>query len=152
MSPEMPLHRVRPCLSWTVNEASRHKVSALQDEVRHFKTASQHKLQALEMQQLREHDAAVAKQLREAEDELKALRGGAEKRLAEVESQRSREMEVHERRIVKLMSVIEALTTAGDERTDMRVLSEKMNQLREVSRECGPQPPAHTALPKPAHI
>ena len=37
-------------------EASRHKVSALQDEVRNFKTASQHKLQALEMQQLRERD------------------------------------------------------------------------------------------------
>ena len=41
-------------------------------------------------------------------------------------------MEVHEKRIVKLMSVIEALTTAGDERTDMRVLAEKMSQLREV--------------------
>ena len=41
-------------------------------------------------------------------------------------------METHERRIVKLMSVIEALTSAGDERTDMRVLAEKMNQLREV--------------------
>ena len=38
---------------------------------------------------------------------MKALRGGSEKRLGEVEAQRSREMEVHERRIVKLMSVIE---------------------------------------------
>ena len=43
-------------LGWQLGEreASRHKVSALQDEVRNFKTASQHKLQALEMQQLRE--------------------------------------------------------------------------------------------------
>ena len=113
-------------------EASRHKVSALQDEVRNFKTASQHKLQALEMQQLRERDGQLTRKLREAEDEVKALRGGSEKRLGEVEAQRSREMEVHERRIVKLMSVIEALTSAGDERTDMRMLAEKMNQLREV--------------------
>ena len=113
-------------------EVSRHKVSALQDEVRNFKTASAHKMQALEMQQLRERDVAMGKKLREAEDEVKVLRGAGEKRLLEVEGQRSREMETHERRIVKLMSVIEALTSAGDERTDMRVLAEKMNQLREV--------------------
>ena len=62
----------------------------------------------------------------------RSSRAQSEKRLAEVETQRKREMEVHERRIVKLMSVIEALTTAGDERTDMRVLAEKMSQLREV--------------------
>ena len=49
-----------------------------------------------------------------------------------MEAQRAREVDVHERRVVKLMSVIEALTSAGDERTDMRVLAEKMNQLREV--------------------
>lgn len=52
-------------------EASRQKVSQLQDEVRNFKTASQHKLQNLEMQQLRERDQTMAKKLRDAEDELK---------------------------------------------------------------------------------
>ena len=114
-------------------EASRQKVSMLQDEVRNFKSASQHKLQSMEMTQLREREATLSRKIREAEDEIKALRGGGEKRLADVEAARSREVEIHERRIVKLMSVIEALTTAGgDERTDMRVLAEKMNQLREV--------------------
>ena len=88
------------------------------------------------MAQLRERDAGLSKRLREAEDELKALKQNNEKRVGEVEAQRGREAEIHERRIIKLMSVIEALTTAGDERTDMRVLAEKMNQLREVNRVC----------------
>jgi hypothetical protein len=104
--------------------------------VRNFKTASQHKLQSLEMQQLREREATLGKKLRELEEELKTSKGQGEKRLGEVEAQRAREMEVHERRIVKLMSVIEALTAAGgDERSDMRVLAEKLAQLREVSEE-----------------
>jgi hypothetical protein len=113
-------------------EASRSKVNLLQDEVRNFKTASQHKLQQMELQQVREREASQAKRLRELEDEIRGLRGTGEKKVGEVEAQRAREMETHERRIVKLMAVLEALTSAGDERTDLAALAEKMNHLREV--------------------
>ena len=113
-------------------EASRSKVNLLQDEVRNFKTASQHKLQQMELQQVREREASQAKRLRELEDEIRGLRGTGEKKVGDVEAQRAREMETHERRIVKLMAVLEALTSAGDERTDLAALAEKMNHLREV--------------------
>jgi hypothetical protein len=113
-------------------EASRSKVNLLQDEVRNFKTASQHKLQQMELQQVREREASQAKRVRELEDEIRGLRGTGEKKVGEVEAQRAREMETHERRIVKLMAVLEALTSAGDERTDLAALAEKMNHLREV--------------------
>ncbi|KOO33838.1 kinesin-like protein [Chrysochromulina tobinii] len=64
-------------------EASRSKVNLLQDEVRNFKTASQHKLQQMELQQVREREASQAKRLRELEDEIRGLRGTGEKKVRE---------------------------------------------------------------------
>ena len=67
-----------------------------------------------EMTQLKERDTSLQKKVHEMEDEGRKLRVSGEKRLGEAEAQRSREMELHEKRIVKLMNVIEALTTAGE--------------------------------------
>ena len=50
--------------------------------------------------QLRERETTFNKRLHESESELKALRGGGEKRVAEVEAQRAREVcDTHRRRL-----------------------------------------------------
>ena len=101
-------------------EEARKKMSLLEEEVRTFKASGATKLLQLELSTLRERDAYNRKKLQEAEDEQRNARGAAERRLAEVEGQRSKEIELHEKRIVKLMNVLEALTVAGDAKADVR--------------------------------
>ena len=82
--------------------------------------------------ELREREQYDKSRLGELEEECGRLRQAADKRVGEVEAQRSKEVELHEKRIVKLMNVIEALTVPGDSKLDLRLLAEKMGRLREV--------------------
>ena len=100
--------------------------------MRTFKTSGATKLLQLEVSTLRERDGYHRKKLHEAEEEARAIRAAGERRLSEAEAQRGREVELHEKRIVKLMNVLEALTVAGDAKSDVRVLAEKTNRVREV--------------------
>ena len=113
-------------------EEARKKVNLLEDEVRTFKSSSAAKLLQIESEQLREREQYHKSRLGELEEECGRLRQAADKRVGEVEAQRSKEVELHEKRIVKLMNVIEALTVPGDSKLDLRLLAEKMGRLREV--------------------
>ena len=68
--------------------------------------------------------------------------------MQDVELQRVREVDLHEKRIIKLMNVIETLSTVGDSKTDLRVLAEKMNRVREVRRTRARRSQRYTPLPR----
>ena len=100
-------------------------MNLLEDEVRTFKSSSAAKLLQIESEQLREREQYHKSRLGELEEECGRLRQAADKRVGEVEAQRSKEVELHEKRIVKLMNVIEALTVPGDSKLDLRLLGRR---------------------------
>ena len=71
-------------------EEARKKVNLLEDEVRTFKSSSAAKLLQIESEQLREREQYHKSRLGELEEECGRLRQAADKRVGEVEAQRSK--------------------------------------------------------------